>query len=123
MVAVYADVDGQPANTPFSRFLFEVMTRRGATQRSIQAATGIAASTVGDWVFRGVEPKTKTLEKLAPWLHMDVSELWAIVHGEVAPAEAVDRYVDAYAEIDADLDAWIAHGERIRDRIRRLRGG
>jgi transcriptional regulator with XRE-family HTH domain len=123
MVADYALVEGQPADTPFARFLYDVMTRRGASQNAIHAATGISASAVGDWVYKGIEPKTRSLEKLAPWLHMEVRELWAIIHGEITPEDAVARYTDAYAEIDAEMDAWIAQGERIRDRIRRLRGG
>lgn len=120
MVAVYADVEGQPADTPWARFLFAVMTRRGASQNSVHAATGIAASTVGDWVYNGKEPKTKTLEKIAPWLHMELPELWAIIHGEIAPDVAVERYTNAYADLDADIDAWMQMGQRIRDRIRRL---
>lgn len=120
MVAVYASVDGQPADTPWARFLFAVMERRGASQNSIHAATGIAASTVGDWIYNGKEPKTKTLEKIAPWLHMEVRELWAIIHGEIATDEAVRRYTNAYAELDAEIGEWMAMGQRIRDRIRRL---
>ena len=122
MVADYVLVEGQPADRPFSRFLFDIMARRGATQNSLHAATGISASAVGDWVYKGIEPKTRSLEKLAPWLHMEVKELWAIIHGEIAPDEAVKRYTDAYAELDDEMDAWIQNGIRLRERWRRLRG-
>lgn len=123
MVAVYANVEGQPADTPWARFFFAVMDRRGASQNSIHAATGIAASTIGDWIYNGKEPKTRTLEKIAPWLHMEVAELWAIVYGEISTDEALARYTNAYAELDDEIAQWMALGQRIRDRIRRLGWG
>lgn len=95
MVVTYSPVADKPADTNFARFLWAVMQRRCVSQRQIAANTGLSASAIGDWIFKGVLPKEESIAKLAPWLHMDFEELWRVVRGDLAAETAAQMQLSS----------------------------
>lgn len=72
-----------PMGTPFTRWLEAAMTARGIGVRQLAKYAKMSASNVSSLLKGENEPSLPTLRKLAPYFHLDLNELVALLPSEV----------------------------------------
>lgn len=86
-----------------SKRLFDLLDKRGVSQKELAAGTGISSKTISDWKVKGTSPQSDKIPVLCEFL--SVSADWLLTGresvAEALSAEAV-RFASRWSALDDD---------------------